>query len=85
MTQAQLDTQNQLEQTNNTDLTTQALFNDSSTLFREAMDQDPSLANSEQNCSTEQIEHQTPPETNNYEQSQGTRPPQKKRYEIMKV
>ena len=36
MTQAQLDLQKQLEQTNKTDLTTQPLFNDSPVL--EAMD-----------------------------------------------
>ena len=41
--------------------------------------------------STEQIDHQnrsenhqTPPETNNYEQFHGTPPPKKKRYETMK-
>ena len=91
MTQAQLDLQNQLEQTNNTGLTHQLLFNVSPVLFRDAMDQDPSVAMSEQNLSsTEQIEHQTPPEkhqtppkTNTFEQSHGTPPPPKKRYEIM--
>ena len=49
MIQAQLDIQNQLEQqTNNTDLTTQPLFNNSPVLFREALDQDPSVVTSEQ-------------------------------------
>ena len=70
MTQAQLALQNQLTQTNIADLTTQLFFNDSPVLFIEAMGQDPSVANSEQISSTEQIEHQTsserhptPPET----------------------
>ena len=62
MTQAQLDLQNQLEQTENTDLTTQPLFNDSPVLFLDAMDQTPSVANSEQSSSSAQIEHQNPPE-----------------------
>ena len=47
MAPAQLDIQNlpnQLEQqTTNTDLTTQPLYNDSPVLFLEAMDQDPPL------------------------------------------
>ena len=47
MTQAQLDLQNQLEQTKNTDLTTQPLFSDSPVLFLEVMDQAPSLVNTE--------------------------------------
>ena len=38
MTQAQLDLQNQLEQTSS-DLTTQPLFNDSPVLFLEPIDQ----------------------------------------------
>ena len=46
------------------------------------MDQEPSVANSEQNSRTEPIEHQTHPESNNYEQSHGTPPPQKKQYEM---
>ena len=43
MTQAQLDLQNQLEQTNNTDLTTQPLINDSTVLFRDAMENSSSI------------------------------------------
>ena len=102
MTQAQLDLQNlqnQFEQqTINTDLTTQTLFNDSPVLLYEVMEQHASVVASEQtsseqnNFNLEQIEHQTPPEkqqtfpeTNNYEQSLGTPPPPaKKRYEVMK-
>ena len=38
MTQAQLDLQNQLKQTNNTDLTTQPLFTDSLVFFLEVME-----------------------------------------------
>ena len=84
MTQAHFDLQslqNQLEPTSNTDITTQPLFNDAPVLILEDMNQDPSVANSEQHSSTEQIEHQispekhqTPPETNIYEPSHGTTP-----------
>ena len=71
MTQAQLDLQNQLEQTNITDLTTQPICNDSAVPFLEALDQDPSVANSEQNSSsTDQIEHEIPPENIKHLQKQ---------------
>ena len=86
MTQAQIDIQNQLEQTNNTDLTTQLFLNDSPVLFLEAIVQDTSVDNPEQNSSntgpiehlTPPEKHRTPPETNNYEQSLETTPPAKK-------
>ena len=96
MTQAQFDIQNlqnnELEQTSNTVLTNQPLFNDSPVLFLEVMVQDPSVLTSEQSSSEqhfsniEQIEHQTPPEkqrtppeANDFEQSLGTpHPPLKK-------
>ena len=101
MTQAQPNIQNlqsQFEQpTNNIDLTSHPLFNDSPGLFIEAMDPNPSVVTSEQSSSEqnssniEQIEHQTtpekqrtPPEMKNYEQSRGTPPPAKEIYEIMK-
>ena len=84
MTQAQFDLQNQLEQTDFTDLTTQFLFNDSPVLFLEVMDQAPSVVNREQNPSTERTEHPIPPEkhltppaTNNFAQSHGISQPNK--------
>ena len=52
MTQAQLELQNQLEQSTNV-LTTQLHFNDSPILFSEAMNQDQSTT------TNEQIEHKT--------------------------
>ena len=52
MTQAQLELQNQLEQSTNV-LTTQPHFNDSPILFSEAMNQDQSTT------TNEQIEHKT--------------------------
>ena len=83
LSQVQLDLQNQLEQTNNTDLTTQPLFNDSPLLFLEVMDQAPSLVNTEQSFN-EQTEYPvspekllTPPGTNNYDQSPRTSQPNK--------
>ena len=98
MTQAQLVMQNlyiQLEQqTKNTDLLTQPLFNDSPVLFSEAMEQDFSNALSDQtssehnNSNTERNAPQIPsekqqisPKIHNYEQSKqsyGTPPPSKK-------
>ena len=90
MTQPQTDMQNlrsQLEQqTNNTDLSTQPIFNESPVLFLEVMGQESSNATSDQtssdhkNLNTEQNasqihskKQQRSPEIHNYEQSEQSR------------
>ena len=66
------------EQTSS-DLTTRSLFNDSPVLFLETSDQ-TNITNTNTIEQVEQVEVHTPPDNTN-----GTPPPPKKRYEIMKV
>ena len=59
MTQAQIDLQTQLEQSSS-DLTTHPLFNDSSVLFLETMDQTPTNTNPTNTTDQAEHEHNTP-------------------------
>ena len=85
MTQAQIDLQTQLEQATPTDLITRPLSNDSLVLYIETSEQTPPTFLEQMEHT--KVEHENPkptPSQDDTGHTQPTRPPPKKRYEIMK-